>query len=675
MKRYQKQQERRKSLSPGRVVSVGNKTVDKRSLLKSPTSSSQVNKIKKKSSTDDDSDFEQKPPWKNKKFSSSTSSSQVNKSKKKSSTDDDSDFAPTPSSKKRNDTQPKASSRKRKEALVDKDHDLESSPPSKKRRKKATGSTLKKMKGNDKSSKSNKFPRFWADSKKIISAKICTLKLSEMSTPQRMIINVDEDNKSKRRTWFTTQYQSPNQPTTTSMTSTYISQQWPKSKSDANLPSITINKHHKILKSPDKDLERPMFVRKFRLKPVKKGDYLRDFNKIFGSVRYTYNKAVDLLNDRSFIEEMRVAARVDKTSNRVYLARRVVNSNSPLVSNNPWLEEVKYDIRNVCMNEALTTRTACMTKIKNKTITHFKLDHRRKKSKSESIYCRTDWISIEDDTMTIKLGTQDAGNKYCLTFKKPKGLNKSDIEGCDCRIQRNYLNEVFLCVSMEYKPEVSGVDSQDPKKLPSLRVCALDPGVRTFQTIYDPVQDGGMVYHVGCDDINMILRRLQHIDRMLGKIDTEKSAKIRSSLMRRIRRRKRRISNLILETHKQLCKFLVTKYDVIMLPSFETKQMVNIDTRKINKKSVRKMLSWSHYKFKERLIFKARQYGKKVVIVNEAHTSKTCSCCGWYHKDLGSKKIYRCEDQYCKAVMDRDVNGAKNIFLKNCEALGLRFQN
>ena len=265
MKRYQKQQERRKSLSPGRVVSVGNKTVDKRSLLKSPTSSSQVNKIKKKSSTDDDSDFEQKPPWKKKKFSSSTSSSQVNKSKKKSSTDDDSDFAPTPSSKKRNDTQPKASSRKRKEALVDKDHDLESSPPSKKRRKKATGSTLKKMKGNDKSSKSNKFPRFWADSKKIISAKICTLKLSEMSTPQRMIINVDEDNKSKRRTWFTTQYQSSNQPTTTSMTSTYISQQWPKSKSDANLPSITINKHHKILKSPDKDLERPMFVRKFRL--------------------------------------------------------------------------------------------------------------------------------------------------------------------------------------------------------------------------------------------------------------------------------------------------------------------------------------------------------------------------------------------------------------------------
>ena len=37
--------------------------------------------------------------------------------------------------------------------------------------------------------------------------------------------------------------------------------------------------------------------------------------------------------------------------------------------------------------------------------------------------------------------------------------------------------------------------------------------------------------------------------------------------------------------------------------------------------------------------------------------------------NLGGKKIYNCV--HCKMVMDRDVNGAKNIFLKNFEALTL----
>ena len=129
----------------------------------------------------------------------------------------------------------------------------------------------------------------------------------------------------------------------------------------------------------------------------------------------------------------------------------------------------------------------------------------------------------------------------------------------------------------------------------------------------------------------------------------------------------------MLEVHKQLCKFLVTEYDVIMLPSFETSQMVTRVQRKLNKKTVRNMLTWSHYKFKKCLIFKARQIGKKVVIVNEAHTSKTCSCCGWYHKKSGGSNTFHC--QQCKTIIDRDVNGAKNIFLKNYEALGLRIQS
>ena len=55
--------------------------------------------------------------------------------------------------------------------------------------------------------------------------------------------------------------------------------------------------------------------------------------------------------------------------------------------------------------------------------------------------------------------------------------------------------------------------------------------------------------------------------------------------------------------------------------------------------------------------------------MNEAYTSKTCSECGYLKRNLGGSKVYHCDE--CGSVMDRDVNGAKNIFLKNFKALEL----
>lgn len=45
--------------------------------------------------------------------------------------------------------------------------------------------------------------------------------------------------------------------------------------------------------------------------------------------------------------------------------------------------------------------------------------------------------------------------------------------------------------------------------------------------------------------------------------------------------------------------------------------------------------------------------------LNESFTSKTCSKCGTMNNDLGSQKIYKCSE--CKVIMDRDINGARNI--------------
>lgn len=156
---------------------------------------------------------------------------------------------------------------------------------------------------------------------------------------------------------------------------------------------------------------------------------------------------------------------------------------------------------------------------------------------------------------------------------------------------------------------------------------------------------------------------------MVSEKAAEEKSKRRSNLARSIRRENDRIRNLIDEVHKQLALHLARNYDLVIIPKFEVGQMIRKADRKISSVTARQMATWAHYRFRERLIFKCRQLGCKVAVVNEAYTSKTCSCCGNVKENLKGERVYRCIP--CGAVMDRDVNGAKNIFLRNYQALGI----
>ena len=84
------------------------------------------------------------------------------------------------------------------------------------------------------------------------------------------------------------------------------------------------------------------------------------------------------------------------------------------------------------------------------------------------------------------------------------------------------------------------------------------------------------------------------------------------------------------------------------------------------------MLTWSHYAFRQYLIFKAQEFPwVKVHIGSEEYTSKTCTGCGTLKHNLGSSKVFRCPNPACRCVVNRDVNGARNIFIKNCKELNV----
>jgi transposase len=67
------------------------------------------------------------------------------------------------------------------------------------------------------------------------------------------------------------------------------------------------------------------------------------------------------------------------------------------------------------------------------------------------------------------------------------------------------------------------------------------------------------------------------------------------------------------------------------------------------------------YVFRERLKYKCSYNNKNLKIINESYTSKTCSTCGNVKNEENKTKIYECKK--CNSLMDRDYNGAKNIYL------------
>ncbi len=125
---------------------------------------------------------------------------------------------------------------------------------------------------------------------------------------------------------------------------------------------------------------------------------------------------------------------------------------------------------------------------------------------------------------------------------------------------------------------------------------------------------------------------------------------------------RKKIKNLIKEIHFKTARFFVDTFDVILLPTFETSQMTGKKNRKrkLRSKTVRAMLTWSHYQFKVRLKNKALEFGKKVIDVCEAYTSKTVSWSGEIKKVGGSRVI-----KAGGIKMDRDLNGARGIFLRS----------
>ena len=231
----------------------------------------------------------------------------------------------------------------------------------------------------------------------------------------------------------------------------------------------------------------------------------------------------------------------------------------------------------------------------------------------------------------------------------------TDIEHDYKLIYDKYTNKYYIHVPQYVESK------QQPEDDDRNEIASMDPGEKTFQTVYGLDH----VIFIGQKTSKVIWNRLEKIDtkKKKNKKKTKtKSRKRNRNYKKAIDRHHRKIDHYVDELHNKTTIYLCRNYKRVMVTDFSSKK-VNSKSGNLNKKSKRILGKLSHYRFRGKLQNKCEEYGTQYLEVNEAYTSKTCCKCGTIKKDLAGKRIYECDQ--CGFKCDRDVHGSINIFLKN----------
>ena len=404
----------------------------------------------------------------------------------------------------------------------------------------------------------------------------------------------------------------------------------------------------------DDDIVRPMYKEETPLKthkvPVKFNKLDKTIiNQWLGVASRVYNQCVHDYNSNG------------KTMRKIGEYRQMfINSDNMEIPE--FYKSVPYEVKDCGILDFKKAVESNKAKAIEKTIrgedkTPFDIKYRDKRKESRTFavlqkgYKKNGFYPLIMNKCRKSLGSDNKENS--MKSKNCYDLIPSTIEH-DARLIRDKLNRYWFCYQSESTP-ITKSNHDKPKAI------AFDPGVRTFMTGYDP---DGLVFEVGNNDMTSLFKRGISMDITKSKM-SKCNARKRWKLKRALLRTAQFIKNRVDEVHCKTTKWVSDNYDVVMLPKFETSKMVKRGERKIGSKTARQMMTWSHYRFQQRM---KNKLNDRLVIVDESYTSKTCGSCFKINHKLGGNKVFTCSS--CGLTIDRDINGARNIFLKNMSLIG-----
>lgn len=388
----------------------------------------------------------------------------------------------------------------------------------------------------------------------------------------------------------------------------------------------------------DEDILR---TRNVRIYPTKNQKII--LNKWLGTSRYVYNNGLNGIknNNEKFdfykLRNKYVTSTYNETPNE-YLYDLFYDNDKFNYHVKDWELETPKDIRAESLRDLCKAYKTCLSNIKLKNIRKFNIGYRSKKKNTSMVIPKT--------ALNIKGGKLEIYKRYIkspIRLSKDKSLKNVKISH-DCRISKKG-NEFYILIPIPQK-----ISTKNPL---FDEACGIDPGVRKFNTVYsDKVvftvelkKDSLKKLHLKLDNFNMLRSK---------KLLKE------SRIKRSTRKIYKRLDYCILDMHCSLINKLTKTFSKIYLPSFETQEIGKVNR---NKKTRRNLFQQKHYSYKQRFIDKCKLLKNvELVICTEEYTSKTCTQCG-HLNDIGSSEIYTCVK--CCNVTDRDINGSRNILIKN----------
>jgi putative transposase len=360
----------------------------------------------------------------------------------------------------------------------------------------------------------------------------------------------------------------------------------------------------------------------------------QEINRIISSLKIhkkslnvkTQNDEIKATNDKMESEKKRLR---DTAKKLLYQKNSTINE---------WEINTPKESRAGVVNDACNAHKTAMANLKAGNIKRFNLSFKKKTNPNQCVVIAKSMIKNHYGVLHI---APKALNENChfrmgkRTIKKYKNL----VIDSDCRLVKQH-DEYWILIPIPVEKK---------EKIQPVNYCGVDPGVRSLLTSFG---------NKGCVEYEHDKNAIKKLNETIDRLKSKQQVKSKTIRKRDIRKREKRKQNLINEIHWKTILHLLHENDLIFFGDIKSH---NITKNGKNRLLNRNMNDLCFYKYKQRLSFKAKEWNKKVIFVNEAFTTKTCSFCGKTNEP-GKLKTYSCN--VCDKTIGRDINASKNILMK-----------
>jgi putative transposase len=195
-------------------------------------------------------------------------------------------------------------------------------------------------------------------------------------------------------------------------------------------------------------------------------------------------------------------------------------------------------------------------------------------------------------------------------------------------------------------------------------VAIIDLGISTFANVYSPE---GICYKFGTSEtmnkIGKIINKINKVKKFLPNDNVKKSKTIQC-YNKYLKRLRSKLTNMVSDLHWKTASFLCKRFNTILVGNLSTAGIVKKSGSVLNNFQKQKAIALSIYTFQQRIKSKAPEHKVLYKMVDESFSTQTCGFCGERDLNVGSSKVFKCPQKNCNFKMDRDYNGARNIYLK-----------